>query len=322
MVVSDLKKKLNEYLVGTHRHFREKLWKEFCIRLIDKASRDNQPQFEICDFLSCILDNKFCHLEVGSQLNESQDPSPQGGKFYPARVIETIAHNSPTLSSLSFKFLLWQSGPSRASQELFAKSFFNLKNLTHFKITGWRSTSDLTVFFTHLGCSCPNLTSLELGEQDSLQFSLQHVLALVLGEEADIFPHSVRQQAQKAMPNLYLLQFSNESVTPICKSLKVLKIHYGRHQVPIEMQVKSTAFLLRHFPQLEIIEVKFYQSGIVSIPCCSIAIQLLHATHQLLNVLTGEEMQENEITREGSKGQFHSLKWINTSPSQGNHLLF
>ena len=91
VVVSDLKKKLNEYLVGTHRHFREKLWKEFCIQHIDRASKDNQPQFEICDFLSCVLDNKFCHLEVGSQLNESQDPSSQGGKFYPARVIETIA---------------------------------------------------------------------------------------------------------------------------------------------------------------------------------------------------------------------------------------
>jgi len=62
------------------------------------------------------------------------------------------------------------------------------------------------------------------------------------------------------MPTLYVLQISKDSVTPICHSLKVLKIHYGYIQVPIQMQVSSTAFLLRHFPQLEIVDVNFNQN--------------------------------------------------------------
>jgi hypothetical protein len=78
------------------------LWEEFHHQYIG-ASRDNQPQIDICDFLSCILDSKFCHLEVDSKLNELEDPSREG-KFYPVHVIETIAHNSPILPSLSFNF--------------------------------------------------------------------------------------------------------------------------------------------------------------------------------------------------------------------------
>jgi hypothetical protein len=164
---------------------------------------------------------------VGSKLNELEDPSREG-KFLPVHVTETIAHNSPTLPSFSFKFLQWQSDPSRASQELFSKSFLNLKNLTSLNISGWGSTGDLSPFFTHLGCSCSNLASLQLGEEPNnyLSFSFQDLLALVLGEEADIVPHSIRQQLLKAMPTLYVIQFSKDSVTPICQSLKVLKIHY------------------------------------------------------------------------------------------------
>jgi len=185
-VVSDLKLKLNKYLVGKTRHLREKLWEE-CnnqfFRVIVNGKRAN----DICDFLSCVLDDKFHHLEVCSSLIRSEVPLQLQlqllqGKFYPVHLIETIAQNSPSLSSLHFNTRLWKS-PSKAALELFAKAFLSLKNLTILNIN-WRSTGDFSAFFNHIGQSCPNLTSLQLGEHtESWSYSLDQLLGLVVGEE-------------------------------------------------------------------------------------------------------------------------------------------
>ena len=179
-VVSDLKLKLNKYLVGKTRHFREKLWEECNNQFLRVIVNGKHPN-DLCDFLSCVLDDKFHHLEVCSSLIRSEAPSREG-KFYPVHLIETIAQNSPSLPSLHFKTRLWKS-PSRASQELFAKAFLSLKNLTRLNIN-WRSTGDFSAFFNHIGRSCPNLTSLQLGEHtESWSYSLHQLLGLVLGEE-------------------------------------------------------------------------------------------------------------------------------------------
>jgi hypothetical protein len=109
------------------------------------------------------------------------------------------------------------------------------------------------------------------------------------------------------MPTLYVL-----SATPICHSLKVLKIPYGPIQVPIEMQVSSTAFLLRHFPQMDIVGVNF----MARIPCYGIYIQLLDPTGQVLKVLHDCEMPRQI----GSRGELRRPKWISHFPSQGNDI--
>ena len=197
-VVSELKLKLKSYLVGKHRHFREKLWEECCNQFfILKGECPN----DICDFLSAVLDDKFLHLDVPSFVIKSAAPS-QEGKFYPVHLIDTIARHSPSLISFSFNTRLWRL-PSRTSQELFAKSFLGFKNLTGLKIN-WPSNGDFTAFFNHIDRSCPNLTSLQLGEHsESWSYSLDQLLGLVVGEEADLLPYSVRQDAEGEAPNLH-----------------------------------------------------------------------------------------------------------------------
>ena len=306
LVVSDLKKKLDEYLIGTHRHFREELWKEY-------QSRGKQnPDIIMCDFLSCVLDGKFNHLYVNSSLFPTEETASRQGKFYPVELIEIITHNCPSLASLSFEYEKEQSPTNKASQELFAKSFLGLTNLTRLKIS-WHFKSDLTPFFTYLGHSCPQLRSLQLGKDgNSLAFSLQHLLALVLGEEADILPHSVRQDTTDRMAAMHI-QFSQDNVTPICQSLRVLRIFYG--DSPLEMQLSSTVFLLRHSPQLAILDLNFEQSSSNPVPCVSIAILCMHSMLYSLNNVNNNVLEENEVTRQiGEQGELRSLKWISIAP--------
>jgi len=131
-----------------------------------------------------------------------------------------------------------------------------------------------------------------------------------------MLPYSVRQEAEGEAPNLHRLQFTEDSVTPICRTLKILKIHYSRdNDVPVRIQISTTAFLLRHFPQLMDVDVKFRPFVGDDAPCCSSAIQLLHET--LLELNSGDcVMQETSMVQRVGQQQdkLLSLKWITNSP--------
>jgi len=56
-VVDGVKKRLDEYLVGSYRHIREDLWEEY----INGPAYGNRP--DLLHFLGCILDDNFIKLE-------------------------------------------------------------------------------------------------------------------------------------------------------------------------------------------------------------------------------------------------------------------
>ena len=71
-------------------------------------------------------------------------------------------------------------------------------------------------FFSCLGQSCPQLASLCLDED--WPFDVDQVLALVLGSKRALLPLEFPKDANK----LADVQFSSESLNPICNSLKTL----------------------------------------------------------------------------------------------------
>ena len=297
-VLSGLKKKMDEYLVSTHRPLREKLWEEFYRQLqlpFGAECPDN-----VCNFMSCILDDDFQHLKIKVKSDT-----------FRVKLIETITHNSPSLGSISFDNPLskWQS-LSWASQKLFAKSFLGLKKLTTLKID-CQAVGDFTSFSTHIGHSCPNLTSLHLGVFS--QFSVEQILGLVLGEEnSKMLPNFVLQEAKGQRPNLHRLQFSKDCITPICKSLKSLVLRFFMdEEVSWDTKISCTAFLVRHFSDLLNVNVNVQENGGHQITVCSSAIQFLHEM-----LLEGsEDTEEFEVTmRVGQQANCRSLKWIANCP--------
>ena len=92
-------------------------------------------------------------------------------------------------------------------------------------------------FFSSLGYSCPQLTTLCLHQ---IPFGADQFLALVLGNKKNLLP----PEFPKDFDGLKDLQFSPESVSPICSSLKELCFYKDQDD-------KCVPFFLRHFKRLE-----------------------------------------------------------------------
>lgn len=153
--------------------------------------------------------------------------------------MEILSSRSPLLQCLDLSFCLSKkSAPLGQSFCLRLEKFTNLAKLT----LSFEPVNDQCLdLFSSLGHTCPLLIALHLGK---VPFETAQVLALVLGGKQAILPEDFSIDAQQ----LTDIQFSPESITPICYSLK-----YFRYDCDVEKSVcqyPPVALFLRHFRNL------------------------------------------------------------------------
>ena len=134
------------------------------------------------------------------------------------KLLKVFACRSPLIEKL--KLCCGQPGRSVPFKPIIGQMLAVFKNLTHLSLD-WKTTDrSCLLFFAALGDSCPKLITLEL--LGDLPFGIQQVLALVLGKKLQMLPlHFLEEVGGEDV--LAELQFTPESLTPICNSLKTIK---------------------------------------------------------------------------------------------------
>ena len=288
-VVMNIRDKLDEYLVGTYSPFRHELCDEFNNHIASKEK--NLPDMD--SFLNCILDDSFKSLEV-TQEDFPPDLLTEEGKYYPVQLVETVSHHCPSLQMIHFTIGNWQL--PRSSEQLWANALGSLSYLTVLKLT-WDCPSDALQFFSHLGTCCPHLKCLKLR---NLPFQLDQQLALVLGSSLLTTQDGKVEIIRGKHVGICHLQFPD--VTPICHSLQHLSVK-SPGNVSSEEQIASSAFLLRHLPQLQKSAVRFnWEQDFFIESTTSGAVQLLHNLSQLKNFV-----EEHGFLRRGRQRFKYSI---------------
>ena len=325
LVVSTMRTRLENLVEEScDGRLREKLWDEYCINCRHSPSNSL--------FLDCILDDSFSKLTCLVQ-HFPQKPILDG-KFYPVRLLEVISDRSPLLQTLSLTIPThWRLMNSEKLCASFGKSFQNLKHLTDLYLN-WQDFEGMVFFFTHLGNSCSQLKQLTLG--NSVNFGKKERLALVLGKHASLLPQYLMKKTNENHGNNIqcLLQFSEENVSPLCKSLECLTVlggAQGKRGRYIENDqvgecycignIPSMVFILRHLPQLKKLDLNRYdyhpgcRNGCDRISNCSLALQLLQKASESTNPVRVSEMSWRDGNDESFDDDFVHFKWsLNSHP--------
>ena len=254
MSVSDIKAQLDEYLVGRYSQFRYQLWDDyFC-----SCGKEEPNRPDLFTLLECIVDYNFTDLNF-FPIPLPSDAMTVDGQFYLTKIINLLAERCPKLHELSLRHLpQWKLTPD--VEAAYSQSFSGLKNLTQLQLCEVSLSDNGLQFFKHLGNSCPNLKSLRLIEH-TLTIGMKQLLALVLGEEVDQFLQKFIAEEKDPENNLHLLQLPEDLVTPICRSLTKLELLYKPYDFEQNFEEKAyasgMAFILRNFPHLECLQVKY-----------------------------------------------------------------
>jgi len=250
-VVSSMRAKLDAFAVAgssNGHHIREKLWKQ---HLFSQPAYHNISML----YLDCILDSKFSKLacSLGQFPYSNLSMTTADGKFYQVKLMEVIAKRSPLLQSLSLAIPSYTTSALNATDLYvsFGKSFQGLKNLTELNLDWNPCCTGMATFFAHLGDSCHQLKHLKLSE--SVHFERKEKLALVLGQSAKLLPQYITEKTKHGESEdnvLCSIQFADENVTPLCRSLESLTLlgkaqrEYGRYVKDDEAGV----LLYRQYP--------------------------------------------------------------------------
>ena len=232
-----IKAQLDEYLVSWYSHLRPRLIQRFihnyCINhggLI--VTTDSHTKLHL-SFFDSLLDQNVTIFDLTAvrkdYLFRLEDPT---------QLLEVITKRSPLLQTLNLTFFSHVEAP--AVDKRFGQLLGKLTHLTCLTLS-FQSTSLCLDFFSSLGESCPQLSSLRLGK---IPFGTDQVLALVLGGKQVLLPPEFPTQTAI----LADVQFSPESVSPICNSLK--KLCYGCEEDK-PCPVSPVIFLLRHIKNLQ-----------------------------------------------------------------------
>ena len=330
-VVSSMRAKLDAFAVAgssNGHHIREKLWKKHLF------SQQAYPNISIL-YLDCILDSSFSKLvcSSGQFPYSNQSMTTADGKFYQVKLIELIAKRSPLLQSLSLAIPSYCTSALNATDLYisFGKSFQGLKNLTELNLSWNPYYTGMATFLAHLGDSCHQLKHLKLSE--SVHFGRKERLALVLGQSAKLLQQYITEKTKhgKCEDNILCsIQFADENVTPLCRSLESLTLlgkaqrEYGRYVEDDEVgecycivNIPSMVFLLRHMPQLQKLDLHRYDfhgcDSCYSTSNCCLALNLLLKVSQSNNPVRVSEIS----WRDGdghSSGDSISFQWTTNSP--------
>ena len=287
--VDTMKKKLGEYLVGVHSRFRYEILEEYV----------PSDHVKLNSFLEVVLDDSFTNFKFPSTLmkvtQENQDLIANGS----INLIQLVTQLCPNLGSLSISKSLSNEWVFPLEiQPTLLDSLSSLQHLTKLD-RGWNRGSDrCTSFFSHIGTSCPKLKYLSLSFQPFLHLQKEQIIALVFGQLSDSLPQPVKNLLQfQAGSNLHHIQFDDQHLTPICKSLEYL-------QFPIQRGDPNSkwlgVFLLRHMPLLK--------SFLYSFDTLE-AVVLLYQASQM-----DEAIENCQIIQENVAGKL-TVKWTVNSPT-------
>ena len=231
---------LDEFLVGSYSRFRHQIVEHF-IESHNICSTD-QVNYGLClAFFNCLLDKSFVNFNLtgGSKYHPFQ-------LIEPVQLIKVISERSPNIQILNLSFGFCDTAMEFDSG--FVVLLSSLKSLLsftlHWKPHNWMT--DFAPLFISMGNM--RLTCLELGGKIPLTGRL--LMFLMLGNRRELLPENLKHQIELD-PHFHThhrLQFTQESLTPICSSLRRLK-----HNVKDvnSLETKSLALLLRHFVQLQ-----------------------------------------------------------------------
>ena len=265
--VDGIKKKLDENLIGKYSEERKQIVNRFVKNYRNVYQFD--VDFNLClAFLMCLLDETFIEFDLTGG-EEEYHPFKH---FDPSELLPVISERSPNLKFIRLSF---------ASLELVASliptlctSLLTFKCLTSLCLTSpWaiRIVIDSLPLFSSLGESCPNLIRLQLAGYLSIFFKFEHLLALVLGKKINLVPQQLILQLNANQYSLAQLQFTPQSVTPMCSSIQQLEV-YG-------LSKEQAAFALRHFPKLQKCQTKYLEGGDGE------AVRLLHQQQKQSNLI-------------------------------------
>ena len=231
-----VKAQLDEYLVSWYSHLRPRLIQRFihnyCINHGGLITTDFHTKLHL-SFFDSLLDQSVTIFDLTAvrkdYLFRLEDPT---------QLLEVITKRSPLLRTLNLTFFSHVEAP--LVDKRFGQLLGKLTHLTSLTLS-FESTSLCLDFFSSLGECCPQLSSLHLGK---IPFGTDQVLALVLGGKQVLLPPEFPKQTEI----LADVQFSPESVSPICNSLK--KICYG-YEEDKPCPVPPVIFLLRHIKHLQ-----------------------------------------------------------------------
>ena len=232
-----IKAQLDEYLVSWYSHLRPQLIQRFihnyCINHGGLITTDSHTKLHL-SFFDSLLDQNVTIFDLTAvrkdYLFRLEDPT---------QLLEVITKRSPLLQTLNLTFFSHVEAP--AVDKGFCQLLGKLTHLTCLTLS-FKSTSLCLDFFSSLGESCPQLSSLRLGK---IPFGTDQVLALVLGSKRALLPPAFPKDVEK----LADVQFSPDSVSPICNSLK--KLCYDCDDIKPCFK-PPTIFFLRHIKNLEV----------------------------------------------------------------------
>ena len=253
-LINSKREALDEYLIGNYSHYRQQLMGKFSSEYIYHRGKDLWLLF-----LDCVLDKSFTELDI-SQFIVVSDP---------VNVFKIVGNRCSLLNSLELYDAndeeLGEIPPLQMTREIesgICQMLSNLKNLTTINLSCVCQPNTLCLaFFNSLGSSCPQLTHLEL---EHFPFGTRQLFALMFGMKEGLVPHFFKSQPRGTVNQLHSLQFSSESLTSICSSLKTIKserpsytevedYYYYRPEeegLCILGDSSTLAFMLRHFPKL------------------------------------------------------------------------
>ena len=292
-----IKAQLDEYLVSWYSHLRPRLIQRFihnyCINhggLI--VTTDSHTKLHL-SFFDSLLDQNVTIFDLTAvrkdYLFRLEDPT---------QLLEVITKRSPLLQTLNLTFFSHVEAP--AVDKRFGQLLGKLTHLTCLTLS-FQSTSLCLDFFSSLGESCPQLSSLRLGK---IPFGTDQVLALVLGSKRALLPPAFPKDVEK----LADVQFSSDSVSPICNSLKKLCIDCDEDK---PCSKPPTIFLLRHIKNLEVWK-----------NCSN---QRQGETHTILKWLLRKSARKSPrllqkmktTTASSSEDMMSSIQWTTDSPFSG-----
>jgi hypothetical protein len=242
------------------------------------------------NFLNTVLDSSFKKLELSKKIEEHLDLA------LATQILKIISSCSPLLQTLQLPFFLEdQTAPLGAS---FCKQLGKLTHLTSLTLS-FKTSDQCLDLFSSLSQSCSRLATLSLGK---IPFDSNQVLALMLGSKRALLPRTFPKESAK----LISIQFTAESVSPICSSLKCL--HYDCDEAADDCNSPPLAFILRHFKNLEKLDClscgKWAKGN-------GMAVQNLHQSY---NTCKSLRLQKNSIS---SSVELGLIQWTVNAPFTG-----
>ena len=226
-----LKAQLDEYLVSWYSHLRPQLIQRF----IHNYSNIFHSKLQL-SFLDAVLDQSFTSFDLKVIKQDLilclVDPT---------QLLEIVSRRSPLLQTLDLTFCSHKLELAPEVDPRFGLLLGKLTHLTSLTLS-FQTTGKCLHFFTSLGQSCPQLVTLRVGR---VPFGTEQVLALVLGSKRALLPPAFPKDVEK----LADVQFSPDSVSPICNSLKKLCYDCDDNK---PCSKPPTIFLLRHIKNLEV----------------------------------------------------------------------